>query len=98
MKDVRDRTNNDFSQPELGNALPERSRGPRVVGRALRSPLLLLWILAGVCLVGGIIEWMFLDRSPWEVLGGVTLIASVTEIVARVKRVPAWPWRSDPSS
>ena len=67
-----------------------------VARRAARSPLLILWLLTAVCLAGGILEWLFLDGLPWEGLGSATLIASVTEIVARVRRIPAWPWRRDP--
>lgn len=76
---------------------PERRSRLQLARQAVRSPLLLLWILTGVCFVGGIIEWVFFDGLPWEGLGSAGLIAGVIEIVARVKRVPAWPWQHDPS-
>lgn len=98
MKNVRNEIDDRVSTPEHERTVPERSRRLQVVGRALRSPLLILWILAGVCLIGGIIETVFLNGSPWEGLGAAALIASVTEIVGRVKRVPPWPWQRHPDS
>jgi hypothetical protein len=55
-------------------------------------PLSLLWLLCAVALIGGIIEWFFLDRSPWEGFGAALALAGVTKIVAHVKGIPAWPW------
>lgn len=41
---------------------PERRSRLQLARQAVRSPLLLLWILTGVCFVGGIIEMGLLRR------------------------------------
>lgn len=60
-------------------------------------PLSMLWLMAGVAVAGGIIEWAFLDRSPWEGFGAAGAIAGVVQIVARVKGIAAWPWQAPKS-
>jgi hypothetical protein len=67
-----------------------------IARRIVRSPLLLLWVLGGVALVGGIVEWLFLDGLPWEGLGAAGVIAGVTKLAARARGVPAWPWQDQP--
>jgi hypothetical protein len=78
-----------------------RQRAPQVrdgiIGRLLAfgaHPLSVLWLIAGVATAGGIIEWVFFDRSPWEGFGAAATIVGVVQIVARVKGIPAWPWQS----
>lgn len=95
MKNVRNEIDDRAITPQYGRTVPERTSRLQVVARALHSPLLLLWILAAVSLAGGIIEMVLLDGSPWKGLGAAALIASVTEFVARVRQVPAWPWKRD---
>lgn len=63
-----------------------------IIGRRLAfaaHPLRVLWLMTGVAVAGGIIEWMFFDRSPWEGFGAAAAIAGVVQIVARVKGIPA---------
>ena len=57
-------------------------------------PLSFLWLIFAVLIVGGIVEWVFLDRLPWEAFGGAGVVAGVTRIVAHVKGIPAWPWQT----
>jgi hypothetical protein len=57
-------------------------------------PLSMLWLMAGIAVAGGIIEWVFLDRSPWEGFEAAGVIAGVVQIVAHVKGIPAWPWET----
>jgi hypothetical protein len=64
-----------------------RQRVPQVRGgiigqlRAFAGhPLSVLWLMAGVAVSGGIIEWVLFDRSPWEGFGAVT--AGVVQVVA----------------
>lgn len=60
-----------------------------------------LWLLFGVSLAGAAVEWMFFDRSPWEGVGAALTIAAVIGLTARVKCVPAWPFKTrggDPST
>jgi hypothetical protein len=56
-------------------------------------PLLFLWVLFAVAVAGGLLEWFVRDRSPWEGIGAAATIAGVTKLVAKVKGIPAWPWR-----
>jgi hypothetical protein len=81
-----------------------RQRAPQVrdgiIGRLLAfgdHPLSILWLIAGVAVAGGIIEWVFFDRSPWEGFGAAGVIVGVLQIVARVKGIPAWPWETPKS-
>jgi hypothetical protein len=50
--------------------------------------------MAGVAVAGGVIEWVFLDLSPWEGFGAAGAIAGVVQIVAHVKGISAWPWQA----
>jgi hypothetical protein len=62
----------------------------------LWHPLGVLWLLFAAAIAGGIIEWVFFDRPPWEGLGAAVAIAGVVQIVAYVKGIPAWPWSPPP--
>jgi hypothetical protein len=82
--------------PEPGfPSVPQTARGS-TASRVVRSPLLLLWVLGGVGVVGGIVEWLFLDGLPWEGLGAAGVIAGVTKLAARARGMPAWPWQDQP--
>jgi hypothetical protein len=88
----------DASTPASGDM---RQRAPQVrdgiIGPLLAfgaHPLSMLWLMAGVAVAGGVIEWVFLDRSPWEGFGAAGVIAGVVQIVAHVKGISAWPWQA----
>ena len=81
-----------------------RQRPPQVrdgiIGRLFAfgvHPLSMLWLMAGVAVAGGVIEWVFLDRSPWEGFGAAGVIAGVVQFVTHVKGVSAWPWQAPKS-
>ena len=62
----------------------------------LWHPLGVLWLLVAAAIAGGIIEWVFFDRTPWEGFGAALAIAGVVQVVAYVKDIPAWPWSQSP--
>ena len=83
---------------DMRQRLPQVRDG--IIGRLFAfgvHPLSMLWLMAGVAVAGGVIEWVFLDRSPWEGFGAAGVIAGVVQIVAHVKGVSAWPWETPKS-
>lgn len=96
MTRVRSEVEQQLPSPADTAQTPESVSRSQLVRRSLRSPLLLLWIFTGIGVAGGIVEWLFLGGLPWEGLGTAMFLAGLTELVARVRHVPAWPWHDRP--
>jgi hypothetical protein len=57
-----------------------------------------MWALCAAAIIVGVLGWLFAGRAPWVGFGAAGVIAGVTQLVARVKGIPAWPWDSWPEA
>jgi len=57
------------------------------------SPMSAFWLLLAIMVAAGVVSVVMGKATPWEVVGAVGTVASVTVLVAKVKGVAAWPTR-----